>query len=202
MECNYFPLYHDIGEKAPTPMTDQTHVALLEAILIFDGLDNFDYWFPCEHLETKECLNIRNIQPAYIRSSLFGEGNGRDSWETIRAKYFPHIQPSKSFAGRMAVGQYLTELFNFDGFILEGECFNASSLTAGLNLAIGQQKCVRIIATPLVTALGPSQLDISIKLLTSLNIVITLHFNNLNSIGQRILYAGFFFLANCNYNIS
>lgn len=175
---NYFPLYHDIGEKASTPMTDQTHVALLEAILRFDGLDNFGYWFSCEHPETKEYLNIRNIRPAYIRSSLFGEGNGQDSWETIRAKYFPHIQPSESFVGRMAVGQYLTGLFNLDGFIRKEEYLNESSLIAGLNLAIGQHKDVRIIATPLVTALGPSQLDVSIKLLTSLSTVIALHFDN------------------------
>lgn len=38
----YFPFYRDIGEKASTPMTDQTHVTLLEAILRFDGLDNFE----------------------------------------------------------------------------------------------------------------------------------------------------------------
>lgn len=65
-----FPSHHDIGKKASTPMTDQAHVALLEANLRFDELDNFDYWFSREHPETEEYLNIRNIRPAYIRSSL------------------------------------------------------------------------------------------------------------------------------------
>ncbi|KAH8733875.1 hypothetical protein BGZ61DRAFT_167147 [Ilyonectria robusta] len=173
-----FPSHHDIGKKASTPMTDQAHVALLEANLRFDELDNFDYWFSREHPETEEYLNIRNIRPAYIRSSLFGKGNGQDDWETIRAKYFPHIQPSGPFVGGMAVGQYLTGLFNLDGFIRKEEYLNELSLIAGLSLAIGQHRDVRIIATPLVTTLGPSQWDASTKLLTSLTTVIVLHFGS------------------------
>ncbi|GAB0142191.1 hypothetical protein EsHS_00002752 [Epichloe bromicola] len=124
-------------------MTDQAHVALLEANLKFDELDNFGYWFSREHPETEKYLNIRNIRPAHIRSSLFGEGNGQDNWETIRAKEFPHIQQSGPFAAAgMAVGQYLTGLFNLDGFIRKEEYLNESSLIARLSLAIGQHRDV------------------------------------------------------------
>ncbi len=66
---------HDIGRKASAPMADQAGVALLEANLGFGELHNFDYWFAREqHPETEECLHIRHIRPAYIRSSLLGEG--------------------------------------------------------------------------------------------------------------------------------
>ncbi|GAB0134305.1 hypothetical protein EsDP_00002682 [Epichloe bromicola] len=172
-------------------MTDQAHVALLEANLKFDELDNFGYWFSREHPETEKYLNIRNIRPAHIRSSLFGEGNGQDNWETIRAKEFPHIQQSGPFAAAgMAVGQYLTGLFNLDGFIRKEEYLNESSLIARLSLAIGQHRDVRIIATPSVTTSGPSQWDVSTKLLTSLNTVFALHFGSHGAISVAHMDSG------------
>lgn len=139
---------------------------------------DFDYWLDQKQPYGPEHAAIRNRRLAYLRSSLFPDGNGQDSWDAVRERWFPHIkQQGTNDVSGMPLGQYLTGLYNLDGFIRSKERLDDLAVVAGLRLAVGSSIPAAVLKTPLDAKLGPDQWDNDAALLVSAPLsVLPIHF--------------------------
>ncbi|KFA66432.1 hypothetical protein S40285_09897 [Stachybotrys chlorohalonatus IBT 40285] len=136
---------------------------------------DFDYWLDQKQPYGPEHAAIRNRRLAYLRSSLFPDGNGQDSWDAVRERWFPHIkQQGTNDVSGMPLGQYLTGLYNLDGFIRSKERLDDLAVVAGLRLAVGSSIPAAVLKTPLDAKLGPDQWDNDAALHLKLSIVANL----------------------------